>query len=702
MTVAPSAAELGPRIEAAITLPRQSVNRMRPVEELLASLTDLAPEQIQAYVVSKAGNLNVRFTQPGTRNKPALGLAVITYDDRGHNDAATRRIVAGGGFGTIAHTVRVKGTWTVTRIFTTSVEVANRLRAAWPAASVERITRASSPDEAHEEASIDTGCFEGFERAAFEFLKDLGRNNNDAWYAANKDAYAAYLREPMRCFIDAVGDRIAGLGDLETEANARTTMSKLRKRQPDAEGPYYRWYWAAFYRRGRKKIDDAQLYVSLTEHGLSHGFYFGEGPGGRELLKRFRDLVSQHPDEVLDVLRGAGLLEGDLVFGGADVRGAGTPPTPVNDAESLNAWASDDHPRLGDLHRPDDPLLGDPSALVNHVVRSFERLYPVFALVTNTQDPLAAAHAVSDDPLPDQEDEPAPPTELMTLERVAEITSLELPFLERIDRVLRRKRQFVLQGPPGTGKTWLALHFAEYFAGHKDRVRVVQFHPSYAYEDFVEGIRARTVDVAGRAEIEYVVASGVFRELCEEAKRVPERSFVLVVDEINRGSVARIFGELLFLLEYRKRDVVLPYSKRVFRVPTNIYVIGTMNTADRSIALVDFALRRRFCFIDMAPQRAVLERWLSARKAPLLQVTLDLFDMVWKAIPNADYRIGTSFFMEHHTAVSLRDLWELELKPYLREFHFANVDAVDVVDAQVQKLLAGADRAEPPVPSATT
>jgi 5-methylcytosine-specific restriction enzyme B len=206
------------------------------------------------------------------------------------------------------------------------------------------------------------------------------------------------------------------------------------------------------------------------------------------------------------------------------------------------------------------------------------------------------------------------------------VTVVELPPLdalaERIDHILRRKGQVVLYGPPGTGKTYHALRgakelaarhaFRKTFAGltdaeHReieDLVRLCTFHPGYGYEDFVEGLRPEVVN----GEMVFKPQDGIFKQLCTDATSQPSRQFFLVVDEINRGDVPRIFGELITVIEHDKRDmpVKLPLTGSSFAVPRNVFLIGTMNTADRSISLLDTALRRRFGFIELMPDSTQL------------------------------------------------------------------------------------------------
>lgn len=238
-------------------------------------------------------------------------------------------------------------------------------------------------------------------------------------------------------------------------------------------------------------------------------------------------------------------------------------------------------------------------------------------------------------------------------------------------RAVARKKQAIFYGPPGTGKTFVARRLARHLvAGGDGFVELVQFHPAYAYEDFVQGIRPKTDPVSGA--VRYEMTPGRFVAFCRAAAQRRDRC-VLIIDEINRADMARVLGELLYLLEYRNESVPLA-GGGTLRIPDNVVVLGTMNTADRSIALVDHALRRRFAFVALRPNYAVLTRYLAQRNVaagPLVQLLRRL-----NAEIEPDYQVGITYFLRENLAGELADIWQTEIEPYLEEYFYDRPEAV--------------------------
>jgi 5-methylcytosine-specific restriction protein B len=199
----------------------------------------------------------------------------------------------------------------------------------------------------------------------------------------------------------------------------------------------------------------------------------------------------------------------------------------------------------------------------------------------------------------------------------------------------------------------------------------VQFHPAYAYEDFIQGIRPQT---GAGGVLTYPLVAGRFLDFCAKAASRHD-TCVLIIDEINRANLARVFGELMYLLEYRQQKIALA-GGTTFQIPTNVRLIGTMNTADRSIALVDHALRRRFAFIPLSPQYGVIEKFhqnTGFAPAGLIEVLKSLNSI----IHDKHYHVGISFFLRSDLKNELGDIWALEIEPYLEEYFFDQPDKLE-------------------------
>ena len=271
-------------------------------------------------------------------------------------------------------------------------------------------------------------------------------------------------------------------------------------------------------------------------------------------------------------------------------------------------------------------------------------------------------------------------------------TELLLPesWLASVREILIKKKQVIFQGPPGTGKTFLAKAISRSITS-PDRVSVVQFHPSYAYEDFVEGFRPSEAN----GTLIFEVKAGPLVQIAERAQADPENTYVLIIDEINRGNLAKVFGELYFLLEYRDEEISLQYgdTDRLFSLPSNLLLVGTMNTADRSVSSLDAAIRRRFAFIDLVPDKepveGLLRRWLEEKGKPVW--VADFLDIVNLGINDSRFKLGPSYFMVQDIEDDLENVWNYQILPQLHDVHFGdpkvlNKYTFESIETQVDKI----------------
>ncbi len=269
---------------------------------------------------------------------------------------------------------------------------------------------------------------------------------------------------------------------------------------------------------------------------------------------------------------------------------------------------------------------------------------------------------------------------------------------EKIIGLLKHKHNIILQGAPGVGKTFIAKRLAYYLIGYKDeaKVEMIQFHQSYSYEDFIQGYRPD--DNGG-----FSLQNGVFYDFCMKAQDDPQSKYVFIIDEINRGNLSKIFGELMMLVESDKRGkefaIPLTYAKTAdarFHIPENIYFIGTMNTADRSLAMVDYALRRRFAFMVLQPhftkrfKRFLLSKEVSEKTIDLIHGKMTkLNDTIRNDNKNLGpgYCIGHSFFCPKGRIEDEKKwlglILDHEIKPLIDEYWFDNEEKAGQIRQQL-------------------
>lgn len=500
-----------------------------------------------------------------------------------------------------------------------------------------------------------------FSPRTFELLEGLRENPTRNFHSEHLDDFRTWVEEPVQ-------DLLTGVAALlpRSMTEILETDKRLFSRIPKNDygrGGAWDFYWGALYPRGEKRISSAQLYVWLNRNYLEYGFFIGEYGG--EQRARFLKNVRKQRKTLANAL--GSYIDDGFVFGALRREDGSIDPETALD--SLEEWLEElDEGRISVRTRVDrhDLLRLSETELRDRILSDFQQLFPLVLL------------AVSDDPMgliseyvgPEDEVEIQPD---YPLEACAGATGFGVQDLRRWVRAIHRKGQAIFYGPPGTGKTFMAEHLARHLIGGGDGfTELVQFHPAYAYEDFIQGIRPETrTDGA----LEYRMKPGRFLEFCRKAQN-RSGTCVLVIDEINRANLSRVFGELMFLLEYREEEVPLSGDGTLFRIPDNVRIVGTMNTADRSIALVDHALRRRFAFLALRPEFEVL-RGFHEERGRTVEPLIEKVTQVNNAIGDPNYHVGITFFLDPELEDNLEAIWTMEIEPYLEEFFFDDPATVD-------------------------
>lgn len=516
--------------------------------------------------------------------------------------------------------------------------------------SVETLSKTAVNDDQKQEEIVKLR-FQGFTEETFDYLQTLAKDTSYEAVKPISDEIHRTAVYPLKRLLLDIGDNFDNRDILGLEKETYLT-SRLFKANPRFGA--YPYIWGALYQKDKSRISSMQFFASIDQNGLTYGIFPSSNEDVIDLLKRNLEkyghelrnyLPTDFFDEFLfttDSTKDGTVRTYDNIDGYKDI---------------LDKYKETDL-SINKTINPEDVLAAGPK-LFHTIKEDFEKLVPLYAFGISN-DPIKLLERYYD--LVEAETE----HKISKEEVLSEIFMKETTF-DEIMELLQSRRQIILQGPPGTGKTFIAKRLANYLAQSQANVETIQFHPSYAYEDFIEGYRPRE-------EEGFELKDGIFKIFCQKAQAAPDSNFVLIVDEINRGDLAKVFGELMYLLEYRDQEVKLTYSKEFFKIPDNVYLIGTMNTADRSLAIMDYALRRRFLFATLPPKLVYLQDWLEVNDAQIS--TGKLIDKLRAAneeiaqlMRTDDYAIGHSFFMhEDMDPTTLKRVINYEIKPLLLEY----------------------------------
>ncbi len=487
-----------------------------------------------------------------------------------------------------------------------------------------------------------------FSAECFTLLAGLQETPTYAFYQAHKTALQNLVQTPFQRLLREVVNRLptAMLPHLETE-------KKLFGRIPKndyGQGGAYPFYWGALYPKGGKRIGDAQLYVLINSTALKIGFWLPDEQ--IEAVKRFVEQAPLHVEQLIELV-GEVATAPDLGFGIDSQDRAIAGLTCTNWLKNPKAYGI----RVELLLAAEVTQNLTEEDLIAKVARLFEDLFPFFQLAEGLELPIIHDPEADEDLLGWN-----PP---YSIANCAGDTMLGIELLERWLRAIMRKGQAVLYGPPGTGKTFVARRLARHLVEESDGlIELVQFHPAYSYEDFIQGIRPESRPDGG---LSYPTVPGRFMKFCEQAAK-RKGTCVLILDEMNRANLSQVFGELMYLLEYRNEDIQLA-GGNLLRIPHNVRVLGTMNTADRSIALVDHALRRRFAFLQLRPDYDLLKRYQENYEFNA-EGLVTILQQINATIQDPHFELGITYFLREELGKELKDIWEMEIEPYLEEFFY--------------------------------
>jgi 5-methylcytosine-specific restriction protein B len=622
--------ELDRIIREALAGSPQNANRLRPFDRRLAELLGLDPEKVRAKVVDDAGVVENRLGEGGIVNRrPDLVALLLSNDAQLDRTAEKVARLTGPGtnIGASAIFVDVDQGWEVATLIAPDGNPLERRMEEWyPEVSVRRPGFSDS---------------DSLRTLIERWKREVGypRQRDTEQIAAREEVLSVLTRESLDAAVSEPAQfDLAGFRRIASNAYGgagnQGQMNSYLSNGPETIPPLARALRHLLYGLGEEvdRLDDVLDSSEWKVRGL-----------GEALATKC--LAIAYPDKwvPLFIYRGENGKR-------AVMRLPELPVEPLDErGKSRAELAKESNDVLCDLMRPyfeDD---------------SWGAMAFLWWLLKEKED----------------DEELVPPE--VDLEALADELLLPAEWLHRVLELLEDKKQLIFYGPPGTGKTYVARHLARFIAPDDQHRKTVQFHPSYSYEDFVEGYRPRDGE---SGSIRYELTPGPLRRLAKTAEDSAEPC-VLLIDEINRGNIAKVFGELYYLLEYRGDDdqIDLQYGSEPFELPENLLIIGTMNTADRSIAILDAALRRRFHFVEFFPDKppveGLLRRWLH-RHAPTMVYVADLVDAANRMLPDRHLQIGPSYFMRRGLdRLWLERIWAHSVVPYVEEQFFDEPDRVE-------------------------
>jgi len=580
----------------------------------------------------------------------------------------------------------------------TEAERAKLLEAIKTDDSIKQERQAAAGEDESGDETTDDEPLPGFTNETVAFLLELPEHVNDGpWHEENKQRYERVLRDPSQAVVDQLRTRyIQRISPVV--AGGKRHLSILNKND-FGKGGYHDHYWFAFYDPAAgSKTKSVQLYVRFLGAERIWGYGFSMGNYCEQYMDRLMLAMVGSSKSVADYVSHA--PQGTVVRMIADeVSAAFSPEEFANQLATAPGTTFGMEGPLTNVQIVREFPLGTlpdhAETLVDEIGEYFTWCWPFFDAATTgawKSGPILPPKP-NDDEVGDV-DERAP----QTIPELAELTALSEEFLEQLEDALLAKQQAILVGPPGTSKTYIARQFARYFVRQRlgrpqGSFDVLYMHANWAYEDFFEGLKPTSRD----GTLTFEPRLGFFLKWVEGLKAYsPKAVHVLVLDEINRCDTAAVLGELLQLLEYRGTTVQL-LSGRSFVFPSNVFIIGTMNSADRSIGRLDLAMRRRFLWLDLHPKPDTLNRWLQRAgnnplgfKADSLVRCNEL--LAEHGIP-AEQQIGHALFMLQRTPEDdeaspkldtplnekhLRQVVQFSVLPYVRELltmQFGQADA---------------------------